>query len=153
MAIRQKTVIGMTMSGTGETHARTKINVRDVSLVIDEPVERGGTNLGPAPTETLMAALMSCTNVITQRIAERMGVTIGSLEIGLTSDFDRRGVLLAEEVESPFSNVVLNIDISTDATPDQITDIQRDLQMYCPIAKVFRGSGISVAEYWTVSPL
>ena len=60
----QKSEVIMSMSATGETHARTKINIRDVSSVIDEPEARGGTNQGLTPTETLMASLIGCTNVI-----------------------------------------------------------------------------------------
>ena len=74
MAIRQKTVIQMKINATGETHARSKVRARDVESTIDEPLERDGTNQGLSPTETLMASLIGCTNVITKRIAHGMGV-------------------------------------------------------------------------------
>ncbi|MGB7303300.1 MAG: hypothetical protein WBD13_03400 [Burkholderiaceae bacterium] len=64
--------------------------------------------------------------------------------------FDRRGVSLEEEIEVPFPSVVLNIDIQTDASADQITAIQRDLQKFCPIAKVIRNAGTTIDENWTV---
>ena len=95
MAIRQKTVIQMKLDATGETHARSKIRARDLVSTIDEPIARDGTNEGLTPTETLMAALIGCTNVITKRIAHGMGVEMGELEVSLTSDFDRRGVTRA----------------------------------------------------------
>ena len=153
MAIRQKTVIQMKLDATGETHARSKVRARNVESTIDEPLERDGTNLGLTPTETLMASLIGCTNVITKRIAHHMGVETGEMTVALTSDFDRRGVTLAEEVERPFANIVMDIELATSATPAQMEDIKRDLAKYCPIAKVIRGSGVTITENWTLKPL
>ncbi len=153
MAIRQKTVIQMKLNATGETHARSKVRARDVESTIDEPLERQGTNLGLAPTETLMASLIGCTNVISKRIAHGMGVEMGDLDVQLTTDFDRRGVLLMAEVERPFSNIVMDITVATNATPEQMDAITTDLAKYCPIAKVIRGSGVTITENWTTTPL
>ena len=151
--IRPKTVVQMKVSAVGETHSRSRISVRDVTSVIDEPVERDGTNQGPSPTETLMASLIGCTNVIAKKIAHKMGFEMGEMNIGLTANFDRRGVTLSEEVERPFSNIVMDIEVATNASPDQLADMQEDLARFCPVAKVIRGSGVSITENWTIKPL
>ncbi len=153
VTIKPKTQVEMRMDARAASHARTDISVRDVTGIIDEPEARGGTNQGLTPTETLMASLIGCTNVITQRIAHNMDVEIGSMEIGLTAQFDRRGVMLAEDVEQPFSDIVMNIDVTTNATPEQMDAIRADLQKFCPIAKVIRNSGITITENWNVSGL
>ena len=153
MAIRQKTVIQMKMNATGETHARSKVRARDVESTIDEPLERDGTNLGLSPTETLMASLIGCTNVITKRIAHGMGVEMGELDVNLTSNFDRRGVMLMAEVDQPFTDIVMDITVATNATPEQMEAIKTDIAKYCPIAKVIRGSGVTITENWTLTPL
>lgn len=153
VAVKQKTVVKMSLKGRVETHARTKISVRDVSSVIDEPVERDGTNKGLTPTETLMSALIGCTNVITQRIAHHKGVRIEDMAIDCTAEFDRRGVTLQEEIDVPFPAVQLDVSFKSDATPDQVEEIKADLQKFCPIAKVIRGSGTKIEETWNVSPL
>ena len=148
-----KTEVTMSMSATGETHARTKINIRDVSSIIDEPEARGGTNQGLTPTETLMASLIGCTNVISKRIAHKMGIELGEMDIQLSAKFDRRGTMLEEEIDVPFSSVIMDIEIDTDATGDQITALKKDLAKFCPIAKVLRGSGVKITENWIVNPL
>jgi len=153
VTVKQKTVVKMSLKGVGETHARSKVSVRDVSSVIDEPLERDGTNRGLTPTETLMASLIGCTNVITQRIAHHKGVRIADMAIDCTADFDRRGVSLQEEIALPFPSIELAISFRSDATPAQVEEIQADLQKFCPIAKVIRGSGTAIEETWTVSPL
>ena len=149
----QKSEVIMSMSATGETHARTKINIRDVSSVIDEPEARGGTNQGLTPTETLMASLIGCTNVISKRIAHKMGIELGEMDIQLSAKFDRRGTMLEKEIDVPFSEVKMDIEIDTDATEEQINMLKIDLAKFCPIAKVLRGSGVNIIENWIINPL
>ena len=141
------------MSATGETHARSRIRVRDVEAMVDEPLARDGTNTGPSPTETLMSSLMGCTNVIAKRIAHAKGIETGEMEIALTANLDRRGTMLMEEIEHPFSDIVMDITLQTDATPAQMAEIVADLARFCPIAKVLRNSGITITENWTTTAL
>lgn len=153
MKIKLKPTVKMAMTATGETHARSTVRARDVISTLDEPLERDGTNLGLSPTETLMASLIGCTNVISKRIAHGMGVQFGEMDIKLGAEFNRLGTLLQEEIETPFSNIVLDIEVATDATPEQLEAIKTDLVKYCPIAKVIRNSGITITENWTTKPL
>ena len=149
----QKSEVIMSMSATGETHARTKINIRDVSSVIDEPEARGGTNEGLTPTETLMASLIGCTNVISKRIAHKIGIELGEMDIQLSAKFDRRGTMLEEEIDVPFSEVIMDIEVDTNATEEQINMLKIDLAKFCPIAKVLRGGGVNIIENWIINPL
>lgn len=149
MAIRQKTTITGTINGDGASHSLTTCSTRDVEFPIDEPVERGGTNTGPSPTETAIAALVGCTNVISNKCAEKLGIDIGHLKIEAKYDFDRRGVMLMEEVDIPFPKVVLNIVSDGAATEDELKRVAEELARYCPIAKVFRHAGTVVEENWS----
>lgn len=151
--IRPKTTVKMRMQGEVISHARTDIAVRDLSKIIDEPVERGGTNQGFSPTETFAASLVGCTSVISHKIAHRMGIVFGAMNIRLEADFDRRGVTLAEEVAVPFPAITLHIDVATDATPEQMAQLQTELAMYCPIAKLVRASGTQLNEIWNTTPI
>jgi len=153
MAIRPKTVVDMSMQAKAVSHARTDLSVRDVTSTIDEPEARGGTNQGLTPTETMIASLVGCTNVITQRIAHQMGVKIGSMNIDALAKFDRRGVSLEQEIDVPFPEVTLTITMKSDASEEQLGNIKRDLQKFCPIAKVIRQAGTQIHEVWQVSPL
>ncbi|SIS92523.1 putative redox protein [Roseivivax lentus] len=148
-----KPTVPMAMTAIGETHARSRITSRDVTATIDEPEARGGTNQGLSPTETLMSSLIGCTNVISHRIAEKMGVEMGEMQIALSAEFHRMGAMLEEEIDLPFSNIAMQIEVATNATPDQLEAIKTDLAKYCPIAKVIRGAGITITENWTSTPL
>tara|TARA_R110000787_G_scaffold123246_4_gene234206 strand:+ start:769 stop:1233 length:465 start_codon:yes stop_codon:yes gene_type:complete len=146
---KQKTTTTMKMSATCPHHARSDISVRDVESVIDEPTERGGTNLGLTPTETMVAALIGCTNVITQRISEGYDLHIDGMEIDVEAEFDRRGVMLKEAVKVPFPRMTLNIHIKTPNDASDFDKVKEDLQKFCPIAMVIRESGTVIDENWT----
>ena len=141
-------VVNMKLEGSSKSHSRLDILARDVESVIDEPVARGGTNLGLSPTETLVSSLLGCTNVITHRIIEKMGLTIDSLEIKSKTKFNKDGASLIEEVDIPFTEIILDIDISTDASEDDLIEVKKQLAMYCPIGKVIRNSGTVINENW-----
>lgn len=148
--VKQKTVVTQKMTGESKSHSLTEIKCRDVSTLIDEPTERGGTNKAPTPTETLMAALIGCTNVIFHKAAHANGVDVRSLNIRLETQFDRRGVTLQEEIAVPFPKITMYLELKTDADDAKIAEAKRQLNMYCPVAKVIRASGSELEEVWTV---
>lgn len=151
--IKQKTTIVARQSGVGQTHSRSHVRVRDVNNIIDEPLERAGTNLGLSPTETMMSALIGCTNVISKKIAAKMGVTFGEMKIEMSYKINRLGTMLLEKVDVPFDEVVLEIDVETDATQAQMDAIKADLEKFCPVAIVFRAAGMTITENWSTRPL
>ena len=151
VTVTQKTVVTQKLEGRCTSHSRTDVTVRDRSVIIDEPAERGGTNQGLTPTETLMASLIGCTNVITHKVAHKNGVDIKSMSVRLEAQFDRRGVMLQEEIERPFTAVTLYIEMQTDADSAAVERVKRELAMFCPVAKVFRAAGVALKEVWNVS--
>ena len=143
-------VISMKVEGSSKSHARTDILTRDVESVIDEPTIRGGTNLGLTPTETLMASLIGCTNVITHRIADQLGVKIKKLDVNVNSKFNKDGVSLLKEIEVPFPILEMNIKIASNAAENQLESIKKQLKMFCPISKVISNSGTKIIDDWEI---
>ncbi len=150
VTIKEKTTVVTRVKGACPTHSRTDISVRDVTSVVDEPVARGGTNAGPTPTETLIAALVACSNVIGHKCAEKHGVDVKSLEISAEAHFDRRGVTLAEEVDVPFPLIKLTFDLETSASDAQVAAMRADLARFCAVGKVIRQAGTNIEEVWNL---
>ncbi len=151
VVIKEKTVVTQRIHGDCPTHSRTEISTRDVRTVIDEPKEREGTNMAPTPTETLVAALIACTNVIGHKCARKHGVSLSSMSIDAEALFDRRGTQLLEEIEVPFPKIRLIVNIVTDAGEDEIEKVKADLHRFCPVAKVFRNAGTQIEEVWNIA--
>jgi len=153
MKVTEKTSVVQRVHGECRTHSETGIAVRDLTSVIDEPAERGGGNRGLAPTETLVAALVACTNVISNKCAKKQGIEFETLSIDAEATFDRRGVMLAEEIEVPYPKIRLTINARTSASEEQIAQLQSDLGRFCPLAKIFRKAGTEVEEIWNLERL
>lgn len=148
MAIRQKSIITVKMSAEGRSHSRCDLAVRDLTSVIDEPVERDGTNQGFSPTETAFAAFIGCTNTIGHKCAANLGIDIGNLSFVMEVDFDRRGVLLMQEVEVPFKAIRLDVASDGSATQEELDRVAQDTAKYCAISKLYQNSGTDLTVTW-----
>ena len=148
MAIKMKTVVTYRVTADCPTHSRTVIPVRDVKVIIDEPIERGGTNLGASPTETALTALIACTNVIGHKCADKLGVDVGKMTIDADCQFDRRGVLLQEEIDVPFPSITLTVKCDSTASEEELTRVGEETAKYCAIAKLFQAAGTDLTVNW-----
>jgi len=151
MAITHKTLVPMAVSAECPTHARTSARAGKHKIVIDEPAPRGGSDLGPTPIETMIASLLGCTNVILNRVAEKNHVEVTALSLAAEASFDRRGVMLEEEVAVPFPKIRLTINLTTPATDTEVQRLKSDLGKYCPVSKVIRQSGTKLQEIWNIT--
>lgn len=149
--IKPKTSVKLRAEADCPSHSLSNISTRDVTCTIDEPVERGGSNLGPTPTDTALSALIGCTNVIGHKCASQLGIDIGHLKISAVCELDRRGVTLQEEIDVPFVKIQLNIEADGPASEDELRAVANETAKFCPLSKLFKGSGTIVEENWTTS--
>ena len=148
MNVRLKTLVNFRLSGDCQTHSRTNVTVDNHQLMIDEPESRGGTDMGASPVATILASLVGCTNRITNKVAERNGITIDNLEVIIDAKFDRR--CLEEDLPVPIPSIDVYIEMTTLASDDDIAVIKRELPIYCPVSKIFRQAGTEVNDIWTI---
>ncbi|MEX2241081.1 MAG: OsmC family protein [Burkholderiales bacterium] len=139
------------VAATCPTHARTEAQARHHRLVIDEPPSREGSDLGPSPLETMLAAFLGCTNVVANMIADDMGIHIETMDLKLVGHLDTRGVFGKAEVSVPFPRIELKVDLITDATEPQIDALKRALAKRCPVSVILRAAGCRIEEQWSVS--
>ncbi|MDH3747284.1 MAG: OsmC family protein [Gammaproteobacteria bacterium] len=151
MAIKMKPYVRQVVTGTAESHSVTVLKTRDLMDVSDEPVERGGTNEGMSPTELFESSLIACTNVISHKVAKKNGVNLMSMEITLDAGFNRHGVMLKEEVDLPFEDMKLMIEVTTDASDEEMDILAKELAMYCPISKMIVAAGTKLETQWIIN--
>ena len=146
--IRPKTTVKLKAEAHCPSHSLSEISVRDLTFAIDEPIERDGTNTGPTPTDTALAALIGCTNVIGHKCAASLGINIGHLNISAVCDFDRRGVTLQEEIDIPFTKVDLKIETGEVVSQTDLDRLSAEVAKFCPLSKLFRQAGTVINEEW-----
>ena len=148
MAIRPKTHMTIKIAGKGTSHSRSEAMIDGNMVIIDEPVARGGTNDGPSPTATAYSALMGCTNVIGNKCAKKLDIDVGHLNFEMEVDFDRRGVLLVEEVDVPFTAVRLDVTANGPCSDDDLQRVAVETAKFCAISKLFERSGTDLTVTW-----
>jgi len=146
-----KPYVRQVVTGTAESHSLTLLKTRDLVDVSDEPEERGGTNEGMSPTEFFEGSLVACTNVISHKVAKKHGINLISYEIKLDAGFNRHGVMLKEEVDLPFEDMILTIDVTTDASDDEMELLAKELAMFCPISKMIIAAGTRLETVWNIT--
>lgn len=60
---------------------RFDIQVRDHTVTVDQPVEAGGADVGPTPTELFVASLASCVAFYARRYLRRHRIDPAGLEV------------------------------------------------------------------------
>jgi putative redox protein len=108
---------------------RQAIRIRDHQLTADEPLDKGGDDLGPSPQELLAASLASCTAITMEMYATRKGWDVGDVEVACDYTPAERGC------PTRF-NLVMRF-------PDSLTDEQverlRVIAAKCPVHRTLEG--------------
>ena len=66
---------------------RASISARHFTWYSDEPIEDGGTDTGPKPTELLLGSLGACVAITTRLYADRKGWPLEGVEV--TLDYEK----------------------------------------------------------------
>ena len=148
--IKKKPIIRVELEGHCPTMSLTEVRVRKHSFVIDEPPYRHGTDVGPTPLETMLGALISCTNVISKRIAHEKNIDLQISRIGCVGHLDHRGIDMEADVPVPFPKIELTIEGTTSANSDEIAALRRELKIRCPMSVILTQAGSVIEESWNL---
>lgn len=151
MKIKEKPIWTFRVHGHQETNTRTVVTARDFEMVIDEPIDRGGSNRGPMPVETMIAGLVGCTHVISNKLAAANGVAILEMDIDIATTMDSRGTRLIEPIDVPFPEVKIAITAQIDGPKAGIDRVVSQLRNHCAVSKMLQMSGSRVTETWTIN--
>jgi putative redox protein len=99
------------------------------TIVIDEPAESGGTDLGPSPTRTAAAGLAACTAITCEMYAERKGWDLGAVEVDVDLEYGHSSTI-------ELATVTLRV-------PKPLDDAQRERLLViagkCPVHRALFG--------------
>ena len=110
----------------------------------------GGDGLSACSGDMLLQALVACAGVTLRAVATALGVTLHGGTLVAEGDLDFRGTLgVSKEAPVGFSNIRLNLDLDTDATPDQMRSLLTLTERYCVVYQTLRSQpdvAVSLAD-------
>ncbi len=98
-------------------------------FVLDEPKSVGGQDLGPRPTELLLAALGGCISITLRMYAEHKELPLEHIEVRLKR-------LVAEPQQPP--KIIIAIDVTGDLDAAHLKRLQA-ISKRCPVHKLITG--------------
>lgn len=97
---------------------------REFTLKADEPVERGGLNLGPAPLEYFLVGAGSCLLMQYARLAIFKNIAVNSISLVAVGHIDRN-------LGGGFTDLLYEVRVTSSETKDKILRLARDAENYC----------------------
>ena len=110
----------------GTNTYKTSIVANQQTFIADEPIELGGTDLGPTPKEFLAASLASCTAITVRMYANRKEWPLEDIKVEVTIDTESKPgtTIFKKNIE-----LIGNLDEKTRERLLQIAD-------KCPVNKI-----------------
>ena len=124
---------------------RTVSKVRDFEIVTDEVK---GTNTGPTPLETVLAAFLGCEGVIINRCAEVMKFAYSGVDLECAGEVDARGSRGVQGVRPHFQAVRLKVTLYTDEPAERIAKLRKNVEYRCPVMNLLRDADVALDITW-----
>ena len=117
---------------------RTKVQIREFNLDVDEPPLIGGTDTGPTPVELVLAALGTCQEIVYATYARVLDIPLDGVEVTAEGRLDLRGFFGVADVPAGFQDVTFTVDISSPAAPQDIARLVEAVNNHCPVLDILR---------------
>lgn len=122
---------------TGKSAFAVSIDVSSHKIVGDEPLAKGGSDLGPAPYDLLLAALGECTAMTVRWYARQQRWPLGRVEVSLTHA--KGGV---EGKSEKIDHFVKTIRISGKDLSEEQRDKLIAVGARCPVQRTLEGTPV-----------
>lgn len=119
------------------------------TIRIDEPESMGGADHGANPLATLLVALAGCENVVAHFVAKEIQFDLRGIEFEIEGSIDPRGMMGDPSVRTQFQRVTVHAKVTTSETDERIQELQRLVDVRCPISTTLTAAGVTLIANWT----
>ena len=149
--VKEKPIWNFKITGSHLTPTKSTASARGKDVIVDEPTQRGGTDLGPMPVEYVFMGLSGCTHVISNKLAAANGIAFSNMDIDIAVTMDSHGTRLINPIDIPFPEVTISITADYEGPRDGAVEVVRKLKHHCAVSKMLQESGTRVVEVWTLN--
>jgi putative redox protein len=126
---------------------RSTVKIRDFTLTIDQPKGFGGTNMGPKPSEVVLAALAACQETTWRLHADALDIPLHSIAVELDGLQDLRGFLAVDDTRAGFQRIAGTVTVESPASDADIERLKRVVDQHCPVLDDLR-TPVTVELAW-----
>jgi len=124
---------------------------RGFKMIMDEPKDLGGTDLGMNPVEALLTALGSCLVIVVAAFAPAFKINVEDLWVETEGDLDTDGFLKGKEGVRPgYQAVRFTIHFKSDASEEQLREFKKFVESRCPVSDTLMKGTTVVANDFVI---
>ncbi len=139
--------VDVSVHAKSETPSRLNIQSGKFNMIIDEPENMGGTNMGPSPVQVLLMSLAGCLNITGHEVARQKGMKLNGMKIDIKGSMNPcnfMGCSFDERAGFQQINVSIKADFE-DADKTEIDNWLKETEARCPVTdNIKEGTNISV---------
>jgi uncharacterized OsmC-like protein len=115
--------------------AKTIVKARNFEIIVDEPVNLGGSNTAANPVEYVLAAFAGCLNVMGHLIANEMGFELKDLKIDISGDLNPAKLFGKSDADrAGYKNIVVKLTPTCDADEATLAKWLQAVESRCPVS-------------------
>ncbi len=118
-----------------ETPTRMKIKSGKFEMIIDDPSNMKGSDLGPSPVQVLLMSLAGCLNVTGHEIARQKGMKLNGMEIKIDANMNPCNFMgCSFEERAGFQTINVNVHANFENETSEAIDIWlNETEARCPV--------------------
>lgn len=127
--------VDVNVHAKSETPTRLKIKSGKFKMIIDEPENMGGTDMGPSPVQVLLMSLAGCLNVTGHEVARQKGMKLNGMKIDINGSMNPctfMGCSFDERAGFQHINVSIKADFEN-ASKEEIDAWLLETEARCPV--------------------
>jgi putative redox protein len=145
------------LKGTGRNSLVEMETNTGHSLKTDVPKKMGGSDVAPQPVETLLAALIGCTQATSMFVGRNMAprILIDKMEFDLRAERDERGALTMPIEETPEIPArlqriqgIIRVFATSPLSKSELNILSEQTEARCPVASMVIASGCDMDVEW-----
>lgn len=109
---------------------------RGFKLMIDEPVDAGGTDKGMNPVEMLLCALGGCQTLVACINAPKLGIELSGCRAELEGDMDLSG----QNPYNGYQEIRSTLHVKSCAPQEKLDELAAVVEHNCPVGNTLKGS-------------
>lgn len=112
---------------------QVETNARNFKLILDEPADLGGTDMGMNPVEALLCALGACQTIVAAAFAKAQRFKFDEVHIELEGDLDPDGFMGLAPVRNGYQEIRYSMHFKTDESQEKAEAFADFIEKRCPV--------------------